>query len=82
MIVFVKSSTGVVEVGSATPGGAAVLPPNGTAWLSTTFRVLVACPRQLPVQFSVGYQENGRNGTAQLAGFPNLGQVAYTGCKG
>jgi hypothetical protein len=82
MIVLVKSSAGVVEVGSATPGGAAVLPPNGTAWLSATFRVLVACPSPLPVQFSVSYQENRRTDTAQLAGFPDLGQVTYTGCKG
>jgi hypothetical protein len=82
MIVFVKSSTGVVEVGSSTPGGAAVLQPNGTAWLSVTFRVLVACPSPLPVQFSVSYQQNGRTDTAQLPGFPDLGQVAYTGCKG
>jgi hypothetical protein len=84
MIVFDKSSGGVVvvEVGSATPAGAAVLPPNGTAWLSATFRVLVACPSPLPVQFSVSYQENGRTDTAQLAGFPDLGQVTYTGCKG
>jgi hypothetical protein len=81
-IVFVKSSTGVVEEGSATPAGAAVLPPNGTAWLSATFRVLVACPSPLPVQFSVSYQQNGRTGTAQLPGFPDLGQVKYTGCKG
>jgi hypothetical protein len=82
MIVIVKSSTGVVEVGSATPAGAAVLPPNGTAWLSATFRVLVACPSPLPVQFSVSYQENGRTDTAQLEGFPDLGQVTYAGCKG
>jgi hypothetical protein len=82
MIVFIKASTGVVVVGSATPGSAAVLPPNGTAWLSATFRVLVACPIQLPVQFSVSYRENGRTDTGQLAGFPNLGQVTYTGCKG
>jgi hypothetical protein len=82
MIVMVKSSAGVVEVGSATPGGAAVLPPNGTAWLSATFRVLVACPSPLPVQFSVSYKENGRTDTAQLAGFPDLGQITYAGCKG
>jgi hypothetical protein len=82
MIVYVKSSTGVVEVGSATPAGAAVLPPNGTAWLSVTFRVLVKCPGPLPVQFSVRYQANGRTDTVQLAGFPDLGQVTYTGCKG
>ena len=81
MIVYVKSSTGVVEVGSATPAGAAVLPPNGTAWLSVTFRVLKACPGPLPVQFSVSYQENGRTDTAQLPGFPDLWQVPYTGCK-
>jgi hypothetical protein len=81
MIVFVKSSAGVVEVGSAPPGSAAVLPPNGTAWLSATFRVLVGCPSPLPVQFSVRYQENGRGDTAQLAGFPDLAQVTYTGCK-
>ena len=81
MIVSIKSSTGVVEVGSATPGGAAVLSPNGTAWLSATFRVLVACPSPLPVQFSASYQENGRTHIAQLAGFPDLGQVPYTGCK-
>ncbi len=82
MIVFIKSSAGVVEVGSATPGDAAVLPPNGTAWLSATFRVLVACPSPLPVQFNVRYQDNGRTHTAQLAGFPDLQQVAYSGCKG
>jgi hypothetical protein len=82
MIVYVKSSTGVVEVGSATPGDAAVLPPNGTAWLSVTFRVLVACPSSLPVQFRVSYRQSGRADTAQLAGFPDLGQVSYTGCRG
>jgi hypothetical protein len=72
----------VVEVGSATPAGAAVLPPNGTAWLSATFQVLEACPSPLPVQFNVSYQENGRTDTAHLAGFPDLAHVAYTSCKG
>jgi hypothetical protein len=82
MIVYVKSSTGEVIEGSAIPTGAAVLPPNGTAWLSATFQVQVPCPRALSLQFSVGYHQNGRAGTAQLAGFLDLGQVAYTGCKG
>jgi hypothetical protein len=82
MIVFVKSSVGVVEAGCETPGGAAVLPPNGTAWLSATFRVLVACPSRLAVQFGVSYQENGRTDTVQLAGFPDLEHVTYSGCKG
>jgi hypothetical protein len=79
-IVFIRASTGEVEAGSA--AAATVLPPYGTAWLSVTFRVLVACPRPLPVQFSVSYQENGRTDTAQLPGFPDLGQVTYTGCQG
>jgi hypothetical protein len=70
------------EEEGGTPGGAVILPPNGTTWLSVTFRVLAACPRPLPVQFSVSYQENERTGTARLPGFPDLGQVAYTGCKG
>jgi hypothetical protein len=81
MIVFIRSSSGVVEVGSATPGGATVLPPDGTAWLSATFRVLAACPSPLPVRFSVSYQQNGRADTKQLPGFPDLGQIAQTGCK-
>jgi hypothetical protein len=79
-IVSIRASTGEVTGGSA--AGAAVLPPFSTAWLSVTFRVLVACPGPLPVQFSVSYQENGRTHTAQLPGFPDLGQVTYTGCKG
>jgi hypothetical protein len=74
--VFVNASTGEVEAGSST-----VLPPHGTAWLSVTFRVLAECPGPLPVQFSVSYQENGRTGTEQLPGFPDLRQVPYTGCK-
>ena len=73
---------GAILPSSGSAAGAAVLPPFGTAWLSVTFRVLVACPRPLPVQFSVSYQENGRTDTAQLPGFPDLGQVTYTGCKG
>ena len=79
-IVSIRASTGEVTGGSA--AGAAVLPPFSTAWLSVTFRVLVACPGPLPVQFSASYQENGRTYTVQLPGFPDLGQVAYTGCKG
>lgn len=82
MIVIIKSSTGAVVMGSATPGGAAVLPPNGTAWLSVTFQVQVACPKPLPLQFSVSYQQSGRTHTTQLAGFTDLGQVKYSGCKG
>jgi len=73
---------GAILPSSENAAGAAILPPFGTIWLSVTFRVLVACPRPLPVQFSASYQENGRTDTAQLPGFPDLGQVTYTGCKG
>jgi hypothetical protein len=78
-ITFIGPSTGELEPGNG--ADAAVLPPYGAAWLSVTFRVLVACPGPLPVLFSVSYQESGRTGTAQLPGFPDLGQVPYTGCK-
>jgi hypothetical protein len=62
------------------PPGDDVLAPGGAAWFSVTFQVLVGCPRALPVQFSLSYQENTQPGTAQLPGFPDLGQVSYTGC--
>ena len=78
-IVFIGVPSG--EVGAVSAADATVLPPNGTAWLSVTFRVLVACPHPLPALFSVGYKENGRTGTARLPGFPDLGQVMYTGCE-
>ena len=79
-IVFVGVPTG--EVGAVSTAGAAVLLPDGTAWLSVTLRVLVACPHPLPVKFSVSYQENAQTNTVQLPGFLDLGQVRYTGCKG
>ena len=79
IVVFMGASTGEAE--AETGANAVVLPPYGSAWLSVTFRVLVACPSPLPVLFSVSYQENGRAGTAQLPGFSDLGQVPYTGCK-
>ena len=78
-ITFIGPSTGEVEPGNG--ANAAVLPPYGATWLSVTFRVLVPCPGPLPVLFSVSFKENGRAGTAQLPGFPDLGQVPYTGCK-
>jgi hypothetical protein len=34
----------------------------------------------LPVQFAVGYVAQGHSATASLPGFPDLGQVTYTGC--
>jgi hypothetical protein len=72
---------GATRLGDALQGDD-IVPPGGTAWFSVTFQVLVSCPRPLPVQFSVSYQANTRPGTARLPGFPDLGQVSYTGCAG
>jgi hypothetical protein len=57
-----------------------VLPAGQSTWLSVTFQVKVACPTPYPVQFTVGYLVKGRQHTASLPGFPDLGQVPYTGC--
>jgi hypothetical protein len=43
--------------------------------------VLMGCPQPLPVQFSVSYQVNGKQETARLPGFSDLGDVPYSGCK-
>jgi hypothetical protein len=56
------------------------LVPGASTWFTVTFRVLMACPEALPVQFSVGYVMNGHAATVSLPGFPDLGQVAYRGC--
>jgi hypothetical protein len=66
-----------------TPGGAGtdvMLEPGETTWLTIIFKVQVACPAPLPVQFSVEFLEQGRSATAKLPGFPDLGGVPYTGC--
>ena len=60
----------------------AVLPPGASTWFSVTFEVLVRCPGPLPVQFTVSYVANGQPATTSLPGFPDLGQVPYTGCPG
>ena len=54
--------------------------PGQSTWLSATLKVQVRCPAPIPVQFSVSYLAQGKSGTASLPGFPDLGQVAYTGC--
>jgi hypothetical protein len=58
----------------------AVLTPGASTWFSVTFDVLVRCPGPLPVQFTVDYVLAGRTGATSLPGFPDLGQVPYTGC--
>jgi hypothetical protein len=56
------------------------LAAGDTVWLTATFKVLVKCPGPLPVQFSVGYDADGSDGSASLPGFSDLSQVPYTGC--
>jgi hypothetical protein len=56
------------------------LGPGESTWLSVTVQVLVACPAPIPVQFVVGYTYAGEAATVDLPGFPDLGQVPYTGC--
>lgn len=58
----------------------AVLTPGASTWFSVTFEVLVRCPGPLPVQFTVDYVQDGRAAATNLPGFPDLGQVPYTGC--
>jgi hypothetical protein len=58
----------------------AVLTPGASTWFSVTFDVLVKCPGPLPVQFTVDYMQDGRPAATSLPGFPDLGQVPYTGC--
>jgi hypothetical protein len=79
--IWVSTSTGSTGYPNLLPGGDTV-PPGGTAWLSVAFQVLVPCPRALPVQFTVSYSESGRPQTTRLTGFPDLGEVPYSGCTG
>jgi hypothetical protein len=58
-----------------------VLLPGQSTWLSATFTVQLRCPAPVPVQFSVGYQVQGKPVTASLPGFPDLSQVPYSGCQ-
>ncbi len=58
-----------------------MLQPGDTTWLSVIFRVQMACPAPMPVQFSVGYLDQGRPVAARLPGFPDLGGVPYSGCQ-
>ena len=66
---------------AAPPGQAGdILMPGESAWMAVTFRVKEACPGPFPVEFSVGYLVQGKPATASLPGFPDLGQVPYSGC--
>jgi hypothetical protein len=62
------------------PGQGTALGPGATGWLTVTFDVMVSCPQPLPVQFKISYAQAGRLVTAELPGFPDLGQVQYNNC--
>ena len=61
--------------------GPVALEPGDSTWFSVTVQVLVACPGPLPVQFTVNYTYAGQAAIVTLPGFPDLGQVPYTGCR-
>ena len=61
--------------------GPVALEPGDSTWFSVTVQVLVACPAPLPVQFTVNYTYAGQAAIVNLPGFPDLGQVPYTGCR-
>jgi hypothetical protein len=61
-------------------GQATALGPGAAGWLTVTFDVMVSCPGPLPVQFKISYAQAGRLVTAELPGFPDLGQVQYNNC--
>jgi hypothetical protein len=56
------------------------LAPRATTWITVTVAVLVDCPAPLPVQINVDYTQAGRAQSALLGGFPDMGNVPYTGC--
>ena len=61
-----------------------ILPPTlrrgDSSWFTVTFQVLVRCPQPLPVQFTLDYDQQSRLAAIRLPGFPDLGQVPYSGC--
>jgi hypothetical protein len=62
-----------------------ILPPTlgrgASSWFTVSFQVLVRCPQSLPVQFTLDYDQQGRPAVIRLPGFPDLGQVPYSGCR-
>jgi hypothetical protein len=57
-----------------------ILMPGQSTWMTVTFKVQPHCPAAYPVQFSVGYLVQGKSVAVSLPGFPDLGQVPYSGC--
>jgi hypothetical protein len=73
------------QLAAADDASGRILPPTlgrgASSWFTVTFQVLVRCPQPLPVQFALHYDQQGRPAVIQLPGFPDLGQVPYSGCR-
>jgi hypothetical protein len=73
------------QLAAANDASGRILPPTlgrgASSWFTVTFQVLVRCPQPLPVQFALHYDQQGRPAVIQLPGFPDLGQVPYSGCR-
>jgi hypothetical protein len=54
---------------------------GASSWFTVTFQVLVTCPQSLPVRFTLDYNQQGRPTAIRLPGFPDLGQIPYSGCQ-
>jgi len=69
---------GELPTGSEIPDNA--VPAGASAWFTVTFKVLIKCPGPLPVQFTLDYDQLGREATIHLPGFDDLGHVRYASC--
>ena len=73
------------QLAAADDASGRILPPTlgrgGSSWFTVTFQVLVRCPQPLPVQFTLHYDQQGLPAAIRLPGFPDLGQVPYSGCR-
>jgi hypothetical protein len=57
------------------------LPVGARTWVTMTFDVAVPCPAPFPVMFSVTYTPPAATAVrAEVGGFQDLGEVAYSGC--
>jgi hypothetical protein len=69
----------------AAPPLAQGLATGYSTWFTVTFHVLVSCPGPLPVQFAVRCDlrdpTDSRGALVTVAAFPDLSQVAYSGCQ-
>jgi hypothetical protein len=73
------------QLAAADDASGRILPPTlgrgASSWFTVTFQVRVRCPQPLPVQFTLHYDQQGRSAAIRLPGFPDLGQVPYSGCR-